>query len=447
MRKVLLKGALLLAVAVTWVSAGLTTEAMATKWPKKPQTPISPELAAVIHQADGLAYDLDEAPCYWVRSHDELQEYREVQDKLKAQYAKAKIKDVRDYIDDVGTYLRESRDNFYDDELFGYCEWSYYWPYGKSPVSAIPSEYPTYKLQLRINGYAGQLKRPEFGSALQLENLGAIIAPRFGSVIRDDDYLAFGVNGAIPSRVGSVDRVIFGYHYGTATNHSFLGALSTGGADLNILSPQGPNGGLGGGVNVNGVGGFADVTNLRYADDYSEHLGYLGLKFNPWSFSATGLSITPFAKVIGGYDRESSNYSGTSANGGLDFAYSNHVDTWRAGGELGAYARQPLSDKFGLYGAGAVRFIYNYGSADSTLSVSGAANATESATASVNKSDVGFVGGGGVYARSGKATFSAGAEYETWEVPNLLYSQTAPFTLEYKPRDSITFRFGARIEF
>ena len=312
-------------------------------------------------------------------------------------------------------------------------------------VSALPTQ--SDQSTLSINGYAGQLKRPKFGSALQLESLGAIVVPRFAIVKRDDDYQAADINGAIPFGVGSVDRLIFGYHYGTATNHSYWGEMPTGGAGLNILSPQGPSGGLGGGVWVNGLGGFADVTNLRYADNYSEHLGYLGLKFKPWRFGNTGLSITPFAKMIGGYDRESSNYAGTSANGGLDFAYSNHIDTWRVGGELGAYAKQPLSDKFGLFGTGAVRFIYNYGSADSTLSLGGLVNATESANASVDKSDIGFVGGGGVYVKSGNATFSAGAEYETWQVPTLLYSPTAPVTLEYKPRDSTTFKFGMRLEF
>jgi hypothetical protein len=462
MRKVLLKRALLLAVTAMWVFAALTSEASATKWPAEPKTRIPSDVKKAVQEARELADAFDShdysRTCAWLRKHRAVARSEEVLAKLRRQskaaadaaatYSGADQSGLRDYLHDVTDYLEESQVGFLWDEFFFRCPWSYYVEYGKTPVPINVSEFPESNFELSVSGELGQLHLPVFKSALQLERLSAVVDPQFGHVDRNDNYQAFKVDASIPFRVsGFTDRVIFGYRYGTASNNSFWGSMPTGGADLNILSPQGPNGSLNGGVNVNGAGGFADVTSLNYTSDYSEQLGYLGLSYKPWRFGNTEFSIKPYTKVFVGYDRESSNYSGTTANGGLDFAYINHIHTSRWGGEIGAHADQPIGRGFGLYADGAVRFVYNYGSADSTLGFAGAVNATESATANVNKYDTGFVAGGGVYARSGNAEFSAGAAYETWEVPTLLYSQTAPFTLDYQSRNSFGVSVGFKYRF
>jgi hypothetical protein len=445
MRRVL--GQLLL-VAVAWAFTGLAAEA-AAHFPHAPKgAHISPKLASLIHYAHTLAHRLDYAPCYWVRETYTLESYHSVQRELKEALDNEKREDVRKYIDHVGDWLWESRENFYDDEFFFGCEWSYYREYGKTPVLPSTLYYiPNHYYQLTVNGYAGQLNRPDFSSALQLERVGQIVDNRFGFVKRKDDYQAFDINGEVSARWFWANKVIFGYHYGTATNQSSMGTLSAGNADLLLLSPQGPGGDLGGGVRVlNALG--ADVTNSHYADDYSEQLGYVGLKYNAWHYGVTGLTITPFTKLIVGYDRESSNYAGTTNNGGLDFEYINRIKTWRVGVELGAEFKQPLGDNYGLFANGAVRFIKNYGSADSTLRLNGAVNATESANASVDKFDTGYVVSGGFYAETGNSIISISAAAETWQIPGLLYSPTAPFTLDYGSRDtfsamvSYTYKFG-----
>ena len=171
------------------------------------------------------------------------------------------------------------------------------------------------------------------------------------------------------------------------------------------------------------------------------------MKFNTWKFNAIGASFSPYAKLIAGYDRESSNYSGTTAAGGLSFVYHNQLDTWRIGTEFGGRFELPIGGKLGLYSDAAIRLIYNKASIDSSLNFSGLVNASEMGSANANKFDVGFVGGGGVYARTGKATLSAGVAVETWQVPTLLYSNTAPVSVDFDERLSISGKLSLRIAF
>jgi hypothetical protein len=192
--------------------------------------------------------------------------------------------------------------------------------------------------------------------------------------------------------------------------------------------------------------GFADIANLRYSYDYSEQLGYLGVQFNSLKFGQLGTEITPFTKLFIGFDHETSSYGGTTAAGTLDFNYNNKIDTWRYGAEFGAHIKQPLSGWYGLYFDAAARLIEDVASADSTVTFSGAVNAAEGKSVTVNKLNAVVVVGGGIYAQAGHATFRAGAAFESWAIPNLEYSNTAPVTLDYKARDSIsgtlTFKYS-----
>jgi len=452
MRTVLCKSIFACASAVAFCLAASTTEA--ATFPRAPSGhSISPEVGALVREAQQVAYDLDEAPCGWIRRNGTLERYRSIQARLKAAYNRETRPAMRDYIDGVGSWLYDSRENFFEDEFFLYCERAYYAQYGKTPVLPGYSYQDRAPPLLKIGGgfTGGALYLPEFSSALQLESGGNIIDSRFGAVSRKDDYLGFAIKGVLPNRNGGpYNAAIFGYSYGTATNNTVLGALSTGGANLNILSPQGPAGNLGGGVSVNGAGGFANVTDLRYADNYAEHLGYLGLRFNGYRLPATGTKLSPYVQLLFGYVDESSNYAGTSAAGTLDFQYVNKLEMWRYGTELGMNIRQPILDNgvsVGLYANAAARLIYNDAYATSTLNLTGVVNASETADASADKFDVGFVGGGGIYARSGNAVLSGGVFYETWQVPVLMYSNTAPVAIDFQSRESVTAKVSYTYRF
>jgi hypothetical protein len=274
---------------------------------------------------------------------------------------------------------------------------------------------------------------------LALENIGKIVNPNFGSVTRNDNYRYLDANGVyrIPSN-RIFDQVIFGYHYGTATNHTSWNVLSTDGYRLNIYSPQGPAGALRGGLSINGLGGFANVLDPRYADDYSEQRAHIGLQLKPWKIDQLETSIAPYGKLIVGYNRESSTYGGTTAGGLVDFNYNNQITTFRYGAELGVHIDQPLTEKFGLYLNSGVRFISDKTTADSTVNFGGLLNAAEGASADANKFNTGYVVGGGFYLQAGRATFKAGATFDSWPVATLQYSNSAPVAVEYKKRDSLS---------
>ncbi|MGA7972596.1 MAG: hypothetical protein WCA36_07310 [Pseudolabrys sp.] len=300
-----------------------------------------------------------------------------------------------------------------------------------------------------------ELRRPTFKSPLRLEFGGAFLPVDFGGVERHDNFQAVEVKGRLPlsytprffgTAFANPDAVTFSYRYGAAFNHTSVSSLSTGGNDLAIVSPAGPGGGLGDGVAVNDAGiGFANITNLRYSDSYSEQFFFIGLDFEPWRLSGGG-EVAPYTKAFGGYDRESSTYSGTTASGGLDFSYHNQIDTSRYGFELGAKFDQPLSvisfghgTSIGVRFSGGVRLVGNHASADSTVAFGGLVNASESGFAGANRFDVGGIVNGSFYLQTaGGATFEAGASYETWKVPTLQYSTDGPMSIDWEARDSVT---------
>lgn len=444
MRNALSGFVLLFVVVAAWALTGLPADA--AQFPQAPAGhSLSPELRALVKHARDVSDDLDYASCARVRRNGVLAEYRSVRQQLRQRYDGETRPAVRRYIDDVATWMYDARENFFDDEFFFYCGWAYYLNYGKTPVVEAYGT-PFFVFDASVN--AGRLSRPDFFSALALESAGVIVNPRFGSVTRNDDLLGFQVNGALTRPSGGfVNAYIMGYSYARASQTSVREPLSTGGNSLNIYSPQGPRGALGGGVNVNGAGGFADVSNLKYSDDYTEQLGYLGIRFNPWRSFTAGTTVTPYVKLLGGYVDETSTYSGTTANGGLDFRYDNSLKTWRWGAELGAHIRQPVTDVFGLYGDVAVRPIYNDTSATSKVTFSGAVNASESQDVNGHEYDTGFVVGGGIYAQQGNAIFSAGAQYETWEIPVLMYSNTAPVRVDFDSRESVTAKVAFTYQF
>jgi hypothetical protein len=313
-------------------------------------------------------------------------------------------------------------------------------------VSALPICPPSIHI-IGVNAGYGQINRPDFGTALQLESGGVINNRNFGSVDRTDDYQGFGVNGAANIEFGTLRHFIFGYNYGHTSSAANSAALSTGGNGLNILSPQGPAGALGGGVTVPGVGGFADVTGLHYDDSYDEHLFYIGFAMEHWHLPQTGARVTPSIKALFGYVNETSDYSGTTAAGTLDFGYSSKLETTRYGLAAGLDVEQPLSGAFGLYLNGELRAIENHTSADSTLTLSGALNTAEGAHVSANKLDLGGRFGGGFYYQTGNVMVRAGASYETWRVPALKFSESGPVSIDYGTRESITATLTARFTF
>jgi hypothetical protein len=281
-----------------------------------------------------------------------------------------------------------------------------------------------------------------------LESGGVINNRNFGEVNRTDDFQGFGVSGAADIGFGDLRQLIFGYSYGHTSSAANSAAVSTGGDDLNILSPQGPGGGLGGGLNIGGGGGgFADVTNLRYTDSYAEHLVFFGVSFAPWRLPNTGARVRPYVNALLGYVRETSDYSGTTAGGGEDFGYSNKLETTRYGAAFGAKLEQPIYGAFGLYFDGELRVIENHTSVRSTLTVSGGINATETANASADKLDAGGIFGAGIYYITGNVTVRAGASYETWQVPTLKFSETGPVSIDYGTRESIAATLTATVRF
>lgn len=311
-------------------------------------------------------------------------------------------------------------------------------------IDAIPDCPPT-GISVSGSGSVGEIHRPDFGTALQTESGGVINNRDFGAVERKDSYQGFGLKGSIGLATSGFGSVIFGYSYGKTSTDSFSDTVSTGGDDLNILSPQGPAGGLGGGVNVGGA--FSDIANLRYTDSYDEQLGYIGVSFAPWRLPGAGTRVTPYVKGLFGYVHETSDYSGTTAGGILDFLYTNELKTTRWGAAVGANVMQPLSGPLGLYLDGELRFIENDTSASSTLNLSGVLDATEPADASARKFDVGGMVGGGLYYKAGNVTVKAGASYETWQVPIVTFSETGPLRVDYGARESITATLQARVKF
>jgi hypothetical protein len=298
---------------------------------------------------------------------------------------------------------------------------------------------------ISASGSAGQMRRPDFGTALQTETGGVIDNRNFGAVDRTDSFQGFGLKGSTAIDASPFLRMIYGGSYGHASSDAHSSALSTGGNDLNILSPQGPGGGLGGGAQV--LAPFSDVTGLRFSDSYDESLFYLGVQLTPWQVPQTGGRVTPYFKALFGYVRETSDYSGTTAAGALHFGYSNELETTRFGVAGGFNAMQPLSGPFGLYADGELRVMENHTSADSTLTLSGAVTASEGAHASANKLDVGGVFGAGIYYITGNVTVRAGASYEIWQVPILKFSENGPVSIDYGARESITATLKATVRF
>jgi hypothetical protein len=311
-------------------------------------------------------------------------------------------------------------------------------------IGAIP-DCPSSAFDLGVNGGFGQIQRPDFDTMLQLENGGVIVNRKFAAVERTDDYQGFGLSGSTGIDFGGFRKFIFGYTYGHASSDSRSDTVPAGGNDLLILSPQGPGGGLGGGVNVNGL--FSDVTGLHFDDSYDEHLLYVGASFAPWRLPGTGASVTSYAKLLFGYVRETSDYSGTTAAGLLDFGYSSELETTRWGAAFGARLEQPISGPLGFYVDGELRFIENHTSASSTLNLSGGVNATEGAHASADKLDVGGIFGAGIYYITGNVTVRAGASYETWQTPMLKFSTTGPVDIDYGTRESIAATLTATVRF
>ena len=317
------------------------------------------------------------------------------------------------------------------------------------------------RVELAVQGNAGESKLPDFSSALQLEYSGVVINPSFGSIERHDTSAGVDVKGSIrwaaggtnkPARYGAgfyyvpgFERLDFGYHHKGTSGSTSVGSLSTGGNNFNMLSPAGPDGALHGGVTVNDYGiGFANVTGLNSSYDHSLNSGYVGATFSSLKFRRTGTEITPRFKLIFGHQSDSLIYSGMSAAGGLSFKYDNKIDTTSFGGAFGAMVRQRIADCPGgmcwldAYFDGETNVTEDHASLDGGLTLSGLLNTSETGSASSTEAHVGGTVGGGIEVNAGKAKLRVGGSVEWRQQPAAKYSQSGPVYVDWETSEVIS---------
>lgn len=288
----------------------------------------------------------------------------------------------------------------------------------------------------------GRLKRDTF-NALRLQSGGGatILQDNFASHSRSSDFRSFAVEG-----YGDLNKeapfygtnlyVIGGARHATSSSSSYDMNVLSDGADLGILSPYGPTGGLGGGVNVNAPN--ADLNFVRYHDNYSETLVSAGLMT---MIEHGNFTFTKGASLFYGRTTEELNYSGRTNSNTLDFGYNVNTDTNRIGLQLSMEAETMVAPQLNGYAGLDLRFVRNHSNSDAILNLSGALNATESASTSANKLDVGAVLEGGLRYKQGRNSLDFGGRFETWQVAVPRITGEQPLYIDYESRNSLSGYF------
>lgn len=301
----------------------------------------------------------------------------------------------------------------------------------------IEEEKPNYSIGIEFE--YGNLKRNSF-NALRLQTGGGatILMDTFASANRSDSFTSFAIDG-----YGDLGRkapiyntnlyAISSFRYAQSSVSSYQTNVSTGGYDLGILSPHGPTGGLGGGVNVNSPA--SDLNFVSYHDDYSELLALAGVMT---MIEHNGISFTKGASLFYGRTSETLSYDGRTNNNTLDFEYDAKTTSNRFGIQLSTEAEHGFSDYVTGYAGLDLRFVHNSGSSDARLALSGALNATESAHASSNKFDVGAVVQGGVRVHRKNVNLDFGGRFETWKIPVARITGEQPLYIDYESRNSFS---------
>ncbi len=180
----------------------------------------------------------------------------------------------------------------------------------------------------------------------------------FDTRFTGDDTLRTRQSGNNPSRSYGQNglEIVFSGFEADATSHFPL--IESMGDDFVILSPEGPAGGLGGGIRIPGfaVPGFADVQNAISTSEFMDYrIGARLFGETHVNLVSTGegvTSFTPFIGVVGGSsESETSIWGQTAIFGGapgLDFSSGSQIDDDYYGASIGGNWRMPLSVENGV---------------------------------------------------------------------------------------------------
>ena len=305
------------------------------------------------------------------------------------------------------------------------------------------------RFEFSVETEIGRMSRDTF-NALRLQSGGGatILQERFASIDRDGTFSSINLSGRL--NLGALPQYDYGsvyaigsVRYGHSSDDFYGENISTGGQDLGILSPFGPTGGLGGGVNVSSVGGASDLNFLSYNDSYNEFMIQSGLEAEHacWILFCTGRLLKFY-----GFTSEDLTYKGRTNSNTLDFRYDADVQTHRLGVQLGTDIGYRFNDNFSAFVSGDTRIIQNFSNSSATLDLSGARTDTESASADSSFTDVGVILGAGARFDNGRYFAAAGGRFETWDVGVARITGERPLYIDQESRESYSayLRFGVR---
>lgn len=230
---------------------------------------------------------------------------------------------------------------------------------------------------------------------------------------------------------GALWEVSFAYHYGHSDGDQLIERVSPGaGNRLSIFSPQGVNGGLGGGLGV----GFRDAVGIHHSNDNEFHefsTAFFGNLFNGPAMAIRGGLLASY----GGWDL-TERIHGSIEGINQTFAYHNiaEVSTYSIGAgvelehDIGTIGDTPVE----FYGGMSFERQFHDNDGHSTLDLSGTVNATERQNLSGDEETNRFtINAGFAFGLTKKLDLNIGASFRSYSTPEvrILPSQVAYINL------------------